>query len=370
MVVYLYIGYKSYHRVLSIAALLLLVFLSSMPSIAFIAGETVLSRYLVKEINVIVRDEDGRPLSAARAYLYLIDDRGFKLVSETYTNSYGVAHFIVALPLKNYDVEPSASINLKIVAVKDNALAVYFFPVDPSNELLGPKNIEITAHSIDNRLGGGSSYAPSWEYVYNETYKLTPVLRFATYYGISARYEYPSGSKIRVQAKCRWPPQSSYPWYDCGYTEVTVDAGVGLIRPITGPKLYTLYFDIKYRYSMISLGAIAYEEVYAVDTSTDPRRTSSSIGYWDGHPITGSAYYDVPPGESRTINVTGGYNWDFSVSASFSYPWSVTVSLSVDKNPAPRGKLVYEVTGSYGSYARIVSLGDGDFLDTRAYWHD
>ncbi len=348
----------------------LLVAISSIPSIALMLGEWEYPRYFVKEINIVLRDPHGAPLPSAKTYVYLLKDEEQVLLAEAYTNSLGIAHLTLALPYK-CSGNICASVNLKVVAIKQNVLAVWFFAIDPSYEALGPRTINVTAYEYRGFEDSKRvEVEPVWEHVYNTTYKLTPVLRFATYYGVSARWEYPIGSKIKVQAKCRWPPNSSYPWYNCGYTEITLDVGLGLINPVSGPWKRTLYFDIKYRYSMISLGAVAYEEVYATDTPHDVRKTDCTRRYWDGHPVNGPAYYDVRPGEYRVINVTGGSAWDFSVAVSFSYPWSITVTLGVDKVQAPYAELEYFVTGSQGRYVRIVSVGDTDFLDTIVYWHD
>jgi len=131
-------------------------------------------------------------------------------------------------------------------------------------------------------LSGYLSFSPSSTIVLDERYQYTPVLRFSTNYNISAQYEYPIGSKIRIQTKWRDPSASGI-WYDGGYVEITLDIGKSCGDYwFTGPQITEVQFEFEYQHSFIvGSGPGVIEVVNAVDTSNDPwgvERSSVQLG--------------------------------------------------------------------------------------------
>ena len=356
-------------KVYAVLLVALLSFMTALPTLAMSFSESLTANSFVKEIYVIVKHEDGKVASSVDVYLFLLAKEGIKLLSKVPTNGYGIARFYPTLPLKCF-IHYCTSVNLMAVAVSKNYLGVYTFSVDPTYDLYGPKvvNIELHRYISKSNKGENSDIGILWEQIIDEKYKFTPVLRFATYDGILAKWIFPAGSKVRVQSKCRWPPGSDYPWYDCGYVDVTVDIPIIHERYENGRYLRTIRFNLKYRYSIIRLGTISFEKVYAVDENNDPVSYDYLFSYWSGYPVNGPDYFDIVPGDTRAINVTGGEVWDFSIAISFAYKWSVALSLGIDKKPAPKAYVYYKALEGYGDIARIVSLRDSDYLDIRVYW--
>lgn len=91
-------------------------------------------------------------------------------------------------------------------------------------------------------IGSASSCTvpPTGQY---EVWLFTPVLKFATWDNIEARYEYRDGSKIG--SKERYFMVSSYgytPWTDNAGTVITLDRGLSRGR-LTGKTFYTEKFE-------------------------------------------------------------------------------------------------------------------------------
>lgn len=358
-----------------------------MPSASIALGGLYSGKYFLEDLYITVKTTNDIVLGSAKVYLFIMTDSGWKLLSTTYTNSIGVAVFKPMLPLIHANtlevngrkLEIYKSINLMVIVVKRPYIGLYIFAVDPTIELGKPKIITVKAYKLLDKITqttttltqevGIQQITSSWEQVLNEWYQYTTVLKYSTYYNIEAKWDYPIGSKVRVQTKWRWPPGSSNPWNDGGYIEITVDAGV-VSDWRTGPYVRELQFELKYRHSIVSLGAVAIEKIYAVDTSTDPRATRELVYSWNGEPVNGPQYYDVQQETSRIISISGGEAYDFNVQIALSYPWGVSLSLGVDKNPIPYATLtIHAGTWSPGYVARIVSLSDNDFLDTRTFWY-
>ena len=309
---------------------------------------------------------------------------GWKEIGFTYSSSSGIAVFRKALLLVLAHIirvgsrylKVYKSVNLMVIALKKSYIGLKTFPIDPTYEgKPEPKIIHLRTYKLItqkqlNKLERSKVLtSSSGEYVLNEWYQFTTVLKYSTYYGIKAKWSYPIGSKVRVQTKWRWPPGSSNPWYDGGYIEINVDSGV-YSGWREGPYLRTLKFELKYKHSIVAIGGIAIEKVYALDTSTDPRATREASTYWDGRPVSGPKYYDIDQNTYRDIVISGGAGYDFRVYISLSYPWGVSISLGVDKRPSPYATLtIYAGTWQPGYVARIVSIGDSDFLNSRVFWY-
>jgi len=333
-----------------------------------------------QEIYIKAEGDDGSPLPNAKVYLYMMTENGWKLIGTRYSNSAGVASFIPGLPadLKRIvQTERGAeyvysSVNLMAVVEKDSYIGLYTFAVDPGKDSNTQKMVSVVAHSIPKSSSASEqlirNYPPSPDYtlVLDERYQYTPVLRFSTNYNISAQYQYPAGCKIRVQTKYRSPYTPSGYWYDGGYVEITVDSPIWSSWFNGSPQIIELQFEIKYQHSYVIGRDIYMEVITAVDTSDDPRSYNRVQYSWDGQPVSGVVYRDVLQNDFRGINVTGGSTYIFSVGVNFP---DVSISLGVTKAPAPEAILIIGAGSWYPGYkARIVSLGDSSYLDTRVFW--
>jgi len=218
-------------------------------------------------------------------------------------------------------------------------------------------------------FSGYLSFSPASAIVLEERYQYTPVLRFSTNYNISAQYDYPIGSKIRVQTKWTVPGYPEAGWYDAGYAEITLDIGKSCGNYwFTGPQITEVQFEFKYQHSyLVGSGPGVIEVVNAVDTSNDPWGWREVQSNWDGHPMSGIAkYYDVLQNDTRVIPIKGGSTYVFSVYVALP---KANVSLGVTLPPSPQGTLTIKAGSWYPGYrARIVSLGDNSFLDSRVFW--
>jgi len=97
-----------------------------------------------------------------------------------------------------------------------------------------------------------------------------------------------------------------------------------------------------------------------------PRRWSEVQYSWDGQPLSGVVYTDTLQNRESTIPVTGGSTYVFSVYVALP---KANVSLGVTLSPSPQGALTIKAGSWYPGYkARVVSLGDSRFLDTRSFW--
>ncbi len=365
-------------------SMLFLVLVFSGPFVSTLFSERYSGLYFVKDLYFVVKTDDGEVLGSANVYLFVMTSRGWELIGSTYTSSIGVALFRPALPLVSagvFELNGSKlrvykSVNLMVVVVKKPYIGLYTFAVDPTSELGFPETVFVKAYRLLENEGRAASssgigvrYTTSWENVLNEWQEYTTVLRYSTYYGIKAKWNYPIGSKVRVQTKWRWPPGSSSPWQDGGYVDINVDIGTASDWR-TGPYIRTLQFKLNYTHSIISLGAVAIEEIYAKDTPYDPVATRELVSSWNNVPVSGPIHVDVQQETTRTIDVSGGEDYDFNVQVTLSYPWTISIGLGVDKNPSPIATLtIYADEWSPGYVARIVSLRDTDFLDTRTFWY-
>ncbi|MGC9166014.1 MAG: hypothetical protein ACP5GU_09965, partial [Thermoprotei archaeon] len=111
-----------------------------------------------------------------------------------------------------------------------------------------------------------------------DTQVFTEVLRYTTWDNVGAKWYYPPGAKIRIQAQRRYYDMNCNPlnWEDFGYTEITLDNGIGASFYRTGRNLYTLKFEILYRLDYHEgdpLILSIFDTVYAIDTLTDPRNS-------------------------------------------------------------------------------------------------
>ena len=316
----------------------------------------------IKDIYVIT-EVNGHRISSTNVYLFVLSGQDdWVLVDETYTLSTGVARLRPVLAVdkaRNY-----SPINLMVIARKGDYLGVYMFAINYS--VSSPLYVHVNMVKLNgtikesslNDLSGSSSTVT----------KYTTVLEYSTCNSIYAQWHYPVGAKIKVQSKWRWPPGSGS-WINGGYTEVALDLGTQS-GTRTGNYIRKLQFLVTYRHTITPIGGIAIEEVYAVDTDNDGAYYRRLEYPWSCTPTSGSKSAIVYQGDTKEIPVTGGENYDFYVTVSFSYPWTATVTLGVDKTKAPQATLT--IQAGYRSdpdyVVKIVSIGDSDYLRSRAFW--
>ncbi len=344
---------------LLIGLLLVLVIVGSIVGIAI---DTYLKDKFIQQITVHVVDEKGRPISANVLINELTENgprriwkgSGVGIVS---ANLLLPKREITTLEVEGKRMKVYRSINLEVVAYTKGKMGVAIFSVDPAEAK--PKTVKIVLRDIPKVE---SEPTPGvWT-----TYKMTPVLKFATWDDIFIKYCYPIGAKIKVESKAR--PYGSPTWTS-GYTEVTLDDG--LSSPyLTGRYNYTAYFKIKYVYAITELEMgdekIYYERVYAVDTNSDPIQDYRDYVSWDGHlPTDYDDYRLTYAGNTRAIPITGGHDYTFSVSVTFSYPTGISVSLGVGKIPSPVATLSITSTRSSGW---VKTVGFDGFLESYSNW--
>jgi len=332
-----------------------------------------------QEIYIKAVSDDGSPLSNAEVYLYMMTENGWKLVGTRYSNSAGVASFIPGLPADLESIIQTErgveyiyrSVNLMAVVEKGSYVGLYTFAVDPGKDSNTQKMVAVVAHSIpknssltEQLIRNYPAPSPDDVIVLDQWYNFTPVLRFSTNYNISAQYNYPAGCKIRVQTKYRSPATAG--WTDGGYVEITVDKDIMSSWLNGGPQIIELQFEIEYQHSyIVGSGPWAVEVVNAVDTSNDPRNYNRVQYSWDGQPVSSATYSYVLQGDYVGLHVTGGDTYIFSVGINI----PPGISLGVTKAPDPYGTLTIHAGSWYPGYkAMVVSLGDGSYLDTRAFW--
>jgi len=226
--------------------------------------------------------------------------------------------------------------------------------------------LTITAFLIP-LLSGYLSSSPASAIVLDERYQYTPVLRFSTNYNTSVQYDYPIGSKIRIQTKWTVPGYPGVGWYDAGYAEITIDAGVTSPWHNSGPQITEAQFEFKYQHSyLVGSGPGVIEAVYAVDTSNDPRGWKEVQYSWDGQPVSGVVYTDTLQNHESICPIKGGSTYVFSMGISLP---RANISLGVTLPPFPQGTLTIKAGSWYPGYmARTVSLGDGSYQDSRSFW--
>ncbi len=310
-------------------------------------------------LTLKLRDEEGMLVPYADVRIDRLTSEGPVTVARGVADKYGMFRVMLVLPrqLVGRAYDPSsgmvrevfASLNLRVIAFKGELFSKHYFPVDPTT-LSHPldsisKTIVLRRITPSKGIGLTSCNLPSPVPYQQITWQYTEVLRFYIVSYIKAKYDYPIGAKIRVQVKYRF--WSSYynlcpsSWMNGGYTEITLDRSLSSSY-FSGMKRVKLKFEFKYifdRYISGGPGIDLEEDVYAVDTSNDPRGVRRKVSLWDGRGVTGTNYYDTPPGDSTGIPVTGGYFYTFRVGVSFGYPVGVSVNLGVDKKPTPQATL-------------------------------
>ena len=317
----------------------------------------------IQGVTVQIIDEKGYPVSA-KILINELTENGPKQLWKG--SGVGIASVNLVLPKKEITtlevgdkrVKVYKSINLEVVAYTKGKIGIAIFSVDPAEAK--PKNVKIVLRDVPKIK---SEPTPGvWT-----KYEYTPVLKFATWDDIFAKYSYPRGAKIKIESKAR--PYGSPTWLS-GYTEVTLDDS--LSSPyLTGENIYTVYFKIKYVYAITELDMsdekIYYEKVYAVDTSSDPIEDYRDRTGWNGHlPTDYDDYRLTYARNTRDIPITGGYDYTFSVSVGFSYPAGITVSLGVTKIPSPTATLSITSTRHSGW---VKTVGFDGFLESYSNWY-
>jgi len=367
---------------------LILMFFVAPPVLSTTAFENYPGTY-PQEIYIKAVGDDGSPLPNAKVYLYMMTENGWKLVGTRYSNSAGVASFTPGLPVYYFTIfnPPSSveyiyrSVNLMAVVEKGSYVGLYTFAVDPGKDSNTQKMVSVVAHSIpknstltEQLIRNYPAPSPDATIVLNQWYQNTPVLRFSTNYNISAVCYYPMGSKIRIQTKWRDPSSPSGIWYDGGYVEITLEKGVESPWFNGGPQIIEVQFGFKYQDSYVTGSGSYIEVVNAVDTSNDPYLFKYLFYSWDGQPVSGVVDSIMDQNSTLYIPVSGGSTYIFSVQISLNAniippSFGASISLGVTKVPDPKGTLTIKTGFWYpGAMAKIASLGDSSYLDTRAFW--
>jgi len=342
-----------------VVALIALVVLGVVTSIAV---NVYFKDKLVQGITVQMEDEGGKPISANLIINELTDEGPKKIWSGSGPGIVATSLILPKEEVNTFEINGEKirvyrSINLEVIAYTEGKMGVAIFSVDPARP--EHKSVKIVLRDVPKTK---SEPTPGvWT-----TYEFTPVLKFATWDDIFAKYGYPRGAKIRIESKTR--PYGSPTWVS-GYTEVTLDSG--LFSPyLSGKNKYTVYFQIKYVYAITELEMgeekIYYERVYAVDTNTDPVAGYRDYVSWHGNlPANYDEYYITPAGDTREIAITGGHDYAFSVSVGFSYPAGITVALGVTKVPSPPATLSVTSTRSDGW---VKTAGFNGFIESYSHW--
>ncbi len=207
---------------------------------------------LVVNLRVQIVDENGKPLSG-KVVVFRLNEDGVKRIYEGY--AVGTATFSITVERelvtsyieKGKEVKVYKPVNLQIAVAnkEERKLGVVNLPIDPTNEphpatFKTVKVVMVSVPEIKSQPVEGS-----WT-----TYELTPVLSFAVWNSIQAKYFYPVGSKLKVESKFR--PWGSTTWTSNGCTEIELDSGVSSPY-LSGEREYTVYFNLKYKYAITEI---------------------------------------------------------------------------------------------------------------------
>ncbi|MEM2100116.1 MAG: hypothetical protein QXP45_02075 [Thermoproteota archaeon] len=373
------------------------------------------------DLTMLIQNHKGAPVGQAHVVVFELADGGPRKLSEGIADNVGTYRARLQLPRKlareksamlerGAAVEEGeardiyASVNLWVVAYSVGEesgnqvvdIGTLTFSVDPTfmkhpldsaaNTIVLSRVEKPQAFASPNegsasvvglspqKVVTSSCQIPTYPYQ-EESWAYTTVLKFATWDNIEARYEYFSGSKIRVESKQRYfviGTCSYASWTSSGSTIVTVDQDRSSDW-LTGRTVYTMNFQLKYyfiRYCPPYQSTVLVEKVYAVDTSQDGYvavRTSSS---WSGSLPSWSYYTTVNQLETIPKDIAGttsGYSFSVGVSVSF-YGVGVGISLGVGKEPSPASKLyIHAGTWTSGYLVKVVSK-DGTYLETYSNW--
>ena len=230
--------------------------------------------------------------------------------------------------------------NVLICVTKGNYCGGWSIPIDPTVEFGGAAakdvgEIEVIVPLVDVAAAKAMTLTetepaqilaatfPCYEY--------TKVLSVGTWTNISMTYNFPVGSKTRVQTKWRVFPQST--WYDSGSVDISVDSSVSNGTQKTGQYKYDLTMEFKYDHMVTGSGQGIIEYVFGVNTASDPRSSAEVPRYsWGGTLPTNDNYYYIDQGANRAVSITGSNaNYVFSVGISV----YAGLSLGVVREPSP-----------------------------------
>jgi hypothetical protein len=208
------------------------------------------------------------------------------------------------------------------------------------------------------------------------TWKYTPIVSFSIQSGVEAGYNFPSGAKIAEPnlvsigspgGGC--PPDT---WTQEGTDSVTLGVGIQNNVNLAGSKNYTINLDIEYINQVELDPTLGYYWMnsWAYSTNNDYTRTSSSFSP-SSYPIVSgceNGQYtctDIASGDQRSIPVTGGSNFVFSIDVGFSYPTGVTAGFSISTTPAAQSTVTISNPQSNGVYAWIYDA-ESNYLNSYA----
>jgi hypothetical protein len=373
---------------------------------------------------MLIQDEEGAPVGGARVVVFELADGGPRKLSEGVADNLGVYRTSLKLPRRLVWAKPAAmleedaamvgfeksevyaAVNLWVVAYRVGKEAVkevvdigtltlsvdptfMKHPLDSTIHRVKLSRIKTQASATSNtegsasvvglspqRVAVSSCQIPTYPYQ-EESLAYTTVLRFATWDSIEAKYDYVSGSKIRVESKQRYfviGICSYTSWEGSGNTIVTVEQQRSSDW-LTGRTVYTMNFQLKYyfiRYCPPYQSTVLVEKIYAVDTSRDGEVAIRSESGWSGTLPSWSYYTTVNQLETipKDISVSGtssGYSFSVGVSVNFKVV-GVSISLGVGKEPSPASKLQIRAGRWTSGYIVKVVSRDGTYLETYSNW--
>jgi len=302
--------------------------------VAWFAYVSALPETQYLNLTVLIRSDEDAPVGGVRVVVFELADGGPRKLSEGAADNSDVYRTSLKLPRKPVRVESVAvedavardfgfdksevytAVNLWVVAYRVSEevgkevvnIGTLTFSVDPTfmkhpldsaTHIIRLLRVEPQKSAVSNAEGSpsmlglslqgeaaSSCQIPAYPYQ-EESLACTTVLRFATWDGIEARYDYVFGSKLRIESKERYfvTDACSYTsWESCGNTIVMVEQARSSDW-LTDRTVYTMNFQLKYyfiRYWPPHQSAVLVEKVYAVDTSRDGEVAIRSESDWNG----------------------------------------------------------------------------------------
>jgi len=360
--------------------------------------------YQIVVLKVRVLDSSGKPLSYASITVFNITEKGSYVIYTCKADEFGIADITMRirrrhvgwtnLIMKDGEIKyveiprPLFAIQNFIITVYGRKeYMVYALPINPTFTKWPVDTIEleiktepVTLKPLSEedkaKLSNGDEFYELLDW--DEKWKYTTCAIIATWYNISAGYNWPKDCLEEVSFKWRWSYdlENWSPWYSSGYTLIEFDRKCnsnGLA--FTGNKKVAIKFEFKYRierWKVIVYDGVIYEDrVFGVNTNNDPRGWREAISTWDGRKKGGN-YYEIPQGRRSDISVTGGIEWQWHISLSFSLsvPPSASVSINLDlcKYEIPVATVTYVAGTWYSGYSVYVYDAGSNWEKSFATW--
>lgn len=374
-------GLLNLENLASITVALFAIIVLSLPLIIGFTGVYADQGVQNVDIQVKVKMKNGDAAAYPRVQIYHLSEQGPRLIASGSGSQNGLYGWRITVPrvwgnrlyapeLKR-EIDMYAAANILILAYdeKTSTAGSLAVSVDPSF-MKWPSDSFVTEVTLTDELPRAVE-ASSVEVLSlppppNQIWRLTNIVEYATWDQIWANASFPIGSKIDIESKQRAydPLNNRYltGWSSAGSTTITLDRGVGY-PIITGKSKLTGIFNLSYILCYISIPNTFYyyETVYAVDTSMDPIRATSSQSSWSGS-VSGSNPYVTGQNMPWTnIPITQASQWAFTITVSFgvSYPpgsVGISVSLGVVRYSIPYGRVMIR-TGTWTQGYEVFTYG-------------